>query len=245
MIPIFIISFNRLTCLKRLIERLQDLGQTNLVVIDNASTYPPLLDYYQEIDQRIQVIRMGLNCGHNVLRMLCGNPQFLERYRLDQTDYAYTDSDILPVEECPRDFIDKFRSILIRYPQVSKVGFSLKIDDLPDTFAARAELVFWEMQFWKEKIRDLEFDVDLYPSPIDTTFAVRRAHTLPGWSGGCFRVGEPYTARHLPWYIDDDDLSDEDKFYRETALPKETHFPGRYKMIEGVLSPVREEKMVV
>ena len=47
-IPIIINNFNRLTYLKDLIFFLEKNGYVNIVVIDNASTYPPLLEYYKQ-----------------------------------------------------------------------------------------------------------------------------------------------------------------------------------------------------
>ena len=41
-IPIIINSFNRLTTLKQLISSLEQRGLTNIYILDNNSTYPPL-----------------------------------------------------------------------------------------------------------------------------------------------------------------------------------------------------------
>lgn len=40
-VPIFINSFNRVNCLRQLIQWLQTHGYRRIFVIDNASTYPP------------------------------------------------------------------------------------------------------------------------------------------------------------------------------------------------------------
>ena len=37
--------------------------------------------------------------------------------------------------------------------------------------------------------------------------------------GRSLRTGPPFVARHLPWYIDPLNLSDEDRYYREHADP--------------------------
>jgi len=68
-IPIFINSRDRLNCLKLLIEWLLKAGYKNLIILDNDSSYPPLLDYYRglEADSRIRVVRLGKNLGHKAL----------------------------------------------------------------------------------------------------------------------------------------------------------------------------------
>ena len=45
-IPVIINNFNRLEYLKKLIESLEIRGYRNIYIIDNLSTYPPLLQYY-------------------------------------------------------------------------------------------------------------------------------------------------------------------------------------------------------
>jgi hypothetical protein len=214
--------------LKRLIDRLLEMGQERIIIIDNGSNYDPLLNYYQEIGNSFEILRMEKNHGYKVFTNLCRDPQFFTRYKLDQENFMYTDCDIVPCEECLPDFVDKWNDILGRYPDIKKVGFGLKIDDLPDSFEAKERLIRWESQFWIDKIHDDETGIDLYPAAIDTGFAMRRANTIPGWTNLSFRTGFPYVARHLPWYIDNNNLSEENQNYIRTASEFDTHFPGRY-----------------
>jgi len=101
-LPIFINSRDRLNCLKLLIEWLLRAGYNNLIILDNDSSYPPLLEYYRglDADSRIRVVRLGNNLGHKAL-WDCG---ILEELDI-KTPYAYTDSDVLPIEECPDNFV--------------------------------------------------------------------------------------------------------------------------------------------
>ena len=53
-IPIFVISYNRLTCLKLLVDYLCKHGYVkNIVIIDNASTYAPLLEYLDSVQVKM------------------------------------------------------------------------------------------------------------------------------------------------------------------------------------------------
>ena len=46
-VPIIINNRDRLTTLRNMINSLQNMGYKNLYIIDNESTYPPLLSYYK------------------------------------------------------------------------------------------------------------------------------------------------------------------------------------------------------
>ena len=228
---IFIISFNRLTMLRRLIDRLTEMRQERIIIIiDNHSNYKPLLDYYEGIRDSFEIIRLQENHGFRIMSKLYGNRHFRETYGLEKNNFIYTDCDVIPSAECPSDFIEKFNAILKKYDTITKVGLGIKIDDLPDSFTAKKKVMRWEAQFWEREIIDDEIGVKLYSAPIDTTFSCQRANTIPGWTESCFRVGNPYVAQHLPWYIDDNNLSDEDQHYLMTARRWETHFPNRYAM---------------
>ena len=87
-VPIFVNSFNRLTCLRRLLEWLCAAGHRRIFVIDNASTYPPLLDYLGEVERHhlATVIRLPENVGHLAI-WACG---LLDRLGIT-SEYVYTD----------------------------------------------------------------------------------------------------------------------------------------------------------
>ncbi len=229
MIPIFLISYNRPTVLRACIERFQQLGQERIIVLDNCSNYEPLLDYYSGL-RGVQVVRLRQNYGSKVMGLLWNSLR--QEFGLDKTHYAYTDGDVVPTEDCPSDFLDLFISLLAADETVNKVGFGLKIDDLPSTFKARDDLVVWESQFWKKEITFKGFP--FYRAAIDTTFAVRRPGSSPGWTPKAIRSGSPYLVRHLPWYIDTERLSSEDLNYIRTmhapTMGHNSHFPGRYDL---------------
>lgn len=202
--PIIINNFNRLSCLRRLLESLSTRGYENLYVIDNNSTYEPLLSFY--IEQALRVFYLNENVGYLALWQTGIDKNFICDH------YVYTDPDIELVPECPDDFIAHFRDVLCRYPDVDKVGFGLEIDDLPPTYGLRADVVKHERQLLKDCV-----EPGLYRAPIDTTFALYR----PGAAGGSWlpsmRTGRPYLARHLPWYADPSHPDDEEVNYRRTA----------------------------
>ncbi len=202
--PVIINNFNRLNYLQQQISWLEKAGMKNIFIIDNNSTYPPLLEFYK--NNRYTIFRIDKNVGHLALWKTHIYKWFENAY------YIYTDPDIIPIKECPSDAVNYFREVLERYPKIGKVGFALKIDDLPDFYPLKQKVIEWEKKFWEKEIEQ-----DLYNSIIDTTFALYRANTKGDHTLPALRTGGRYVARHLSWYINYNNLSEEDKFYAESA----------------------------
>ncbi len=211
-IPIYIISFNRLTMLKQLVNCLEEKGYTNVQIIDNQSTYPPLLEYYNSISNKVHYL--DKNYGHMAF-WNCG--QFEDVIKNEY--YVVTDSDILPVEDCPDDFIELFYEILNKNPHFTKVGFSLKIDDIPDTNKQKKFIVRWESEFYKLKYK-YKFknkDFNVYDADIDTTFALYKPNINTKKFGVAIRTGYPYQSIHQPWYRDSSIVTEEELYYQKHA----------------------------
>jgi len=121
--------------------------------------------------------------------------------------FVVTDPDVVPDELCPSTALEHFASLLERHPEIDKVGFGLRIDDLPSTYAHRAHVIAWESQFWTTEV-----EPGVYAAPIDTTFALYR----PGFghsNNRALRTGAPFVARHTPWYLDSDNPTYEQTWY--------------------------------
>lgn len=205
-IPIFIISYNQLDNLRNLIEYLSSRGYSNLNIVDNASNYPPLLDYLEKIRDEFRVFKMDKNYGYRVFWLK--KSTFEEKLK---GYYAITDPDILPHKDCPVDFMHVFLQILESYSGIDKVGFGLRIDDIPETNPRKNEILKWEQKFWKNPTPCGNFYAD-----IDTTFALYRpGHNHISYKG--IRTKKPYLARHMGWYIDPANLSENESFYQATA----------------------------
>ena len=65
-IPILINSFNRLDCLRGLVDWLRGAGYADIIIIDNASSFPPLLSYLERLERkkRATIVRLEANFGH-------------------------------------------------------------------------------------------------------------------------------------------------------------------------------------
>jgi predicted O-methyltransferase YrrM len=211
-IPVFIVCRDRLTYLRQLLEWLGRAGLEEIYLLDNDSRFPPLLDFYSSCPH--EVIRLNRNMGRLCLFAVDGLTA-----RIGRRPFVYTDPDVVPVEECPLDAMDRFSNLLTRYPSVSKVGFGLKIDDIPHHYRHRRAVLRWERQFWRTEV-----EPGVFAAPLDTTFALYR--DCREFSFEALRTGAPYLARHMTWYTDDRELTVEEHFYRQRLASDTDESPG-------------------
>ena len=178
--------------------------------MDNGSTYAPLLEYYETTPHT--VVRLGENVGH----LAPWTHAVIERYA--SGPYVVTDPDVVPIEQCPKDAVAYLLYLLERHPSYTKAGLGLMIDDIPLHYALATYVRSWEAQHWDHEIAPGVFD-----APVDTTFAVYRPGH-PFTKSPALRTATPYLVRHLPWYVDSSNISDEERYYRTHALKNTTNW---------------------
>lgn len=203
--PIIINNFNRVKSLRGLLKWLEDAGYNNIHIIDNASTYPPLLDYYDQINFPVY------KCQNLGAHALWKNSELWNKIKWGL--YVYTDSDVVPMDSCPSNFVEQAVLYFQRFPSIQKIGLSLEINDLPDSYAKKTDVLAWEGQYWQKKIDSFLFD-----AAVDTTFAVYKPFAKGGWWIKSGRLDRPYTASHTPWYENSQSLTDEERFYRHSVI---------------------------
>lgn len=203
--PIIINNFNRLTYLKDLIDKLKDLGYNNLYVLDNNSSYEPLLKYYDT--NPCKIIRLKKNLGHLSFTKSGVYKQFKNKF------FVYTDSDILPNVHCPENFMEYLYEIMMKY-KASKVGFAIKFEDLPDSYALKKFVELNHKKLWENQLEE-----NVYKARIDTTFALHFPNMSVGWSliGKHLRIGGNCVCKHQPWYVDSKNLTEEEINYINTS----------------------------
>jgi hypothetical protein len=207
--PIYIIARDRLDLgLRQLVEWLRRAGMTSITIIDNASTWKPLLAFYESSAMDgVNLIRRSDNLGHEVFWRLDLHLQQSGRY-------IVSDCDVVPDPQCPLDLVRKMLEVAERY-HPAKVGPAIRIDDLPAYYDQRDHMRFCESDYWVRKYPE----GDCWNAAIDTTFALYES----GWTrwpladqGGVqhVRLDFPYVVRHRPWYSQSDNLSAEERYYR-------------------------------
>ena len=185
---------DRVTPLRTLVTWLEGHGLDRIVLVDNASTYPPLLKYLDQ--SRHHVVRLDHNLGH----LAPWRSSVIDTHVGPDEYYVETDCDVIPEQFCPGDVLALLRNVLDRYPEHCKAGLGLRIDNLPRRFRHRSDVFRWEQQFWNTVVAaDHDGWPPLYEAPIDTTFAMYRPSAPPSLDLA-IRTGFPYVARHAPWY---------------------------------------------
>ena len=201
-IPVFIVNRNRLHALQRLVQWLLDTGTRRVVILDNASNYAPLLQWYQALPSGANVLQLPDNHGPYVLWQQ-------GVHRVLDTPYVLTDSDVVPASFCPADLIGTLLAQLERFPDAKKVGPALRIDNLPDHYAEVDTVRKWESQFWERPVAP-----GVFAAPIDTTFALYPPRAEFSNEPCNLRLGHPYIVEHTPWYVDEAAPGEEELHYR-------------------------------
>jgi hypothetical protein len=203
-IPVIINNRNFLTWPKAMVERIKEYdGVGEIIIVDNDSTYPPLLEWYATNPCRIERLNDNLGMGapwvSEVVKQLNGAP------------YVLTDPD-MGLEDTPDDTLlylfDKLNSL-----QLDKVGLGLDWQIVEKKSPYYERLNLYEKSRWSNSpVKD-----GVYTEvQIDTTFALYNVdHYFIGGGSTPF----PYVARHYPWEfsIEEARNSEEFMYYMDNA----------------------------
>lgn len=186
-----IIAYNQPTYIKNMVSQLEKLT-SDIVIIDNNSNSPSLLDYYDNAYNHT-LLRMNSNVGHTVYMS-----DFVQKLVGDI--YLLTDPDLEFNPRLPDDCLQNLMAISEHF-QSHKVGFSLLIDaeDIrTDISYFGHSIKEWESAFWKNRLLyPANPSLELYEASIDTTFClINRRFYNPA-----IRIAGDYTCKHLPWHI--------------------------------------------
>ena len=199
MFPIVINNRNRLTTTKKMVEHLFVLNpKQEIIILDNESSYQPLIDWYKEVDKKVD-IRYLKNEGHLAI-WATGIYKELGEY------FIYTDSDLELNQNMPDDYQSVMYNLLQKY-EMNKVALAIKIDDLPNNYRYKNQVIRNEGRWWLEQV-----EPDVYKADTDTTFALMR--NIGDNTYRSLRIAKnDFICRHIPFYIDLDNLDEEEKYY--------------------------------
>jgi hypothetical protein len=196
-IPIVIIAYNNYTFVKNFVNQIKNI--TNKVIIfDNASTYPPQLEYYNELEKedkdKYEICRFTENHGHNVC------------YKFIDTlpdVFCMSDPDLLLNPQMPINVAEHLLAISEKFGS-GKVGLALDISDhhlfiKENNYGGLVYNI--ESQYYSPEKKILEDPYELYIAGIDTTFClINKKYDISMSHFKNIRVGGVFTAKHLPWY---------------------------------------------
>ncbi len=192
-ITALIVGYNQLTYIRDMVNQLEKYT-SDIVVVDNASDFPPLLEYYEN-DFKYTLLKQKTNRGHIVylddfLQKLVGNP------------YLLTDPDLTFNPNLPDNFISQLIEISENL-RFYKVGFALCID--AEDLRTDISFVGFERGYWTRPIvYPQNQKSELYHAPIDSTFCLINKRYPDdfdpkiGWNH-C-RVAGDFTCIHRPWH---------------------------------------------
>jgi glycosyltransferase involved in cell wall biosynthesis len=210
--PVIIPSFNQLYYIKNTIKQLKRFGLENFIILDNGSTYRPLIKWFTGTP--IPVIINSKNPGPRdffVNQEIWGK---LPNY------FIVTDPDL----EYPNAIPDSLVSDLIEISEEhkwAKVALGLYKEDAKNMVPMVKD---WEVDYWKNVIAETKTKDPIYEAKTDTTFAlynkkfVTRPYDL-SWDGNFFtapRVCGKYLCKHWGWYYKKPVPKDEYAFYKNT-----------------------------
>lgn len=218
MLPVFVIVRDRFEQLRQTVDRLEKAEGIDIILVDNQTTYGPTVEYLKNSPH--QVVHLNDNYAHHA-PWTCG---------LVPSDsyYVVTDPDVKLVDQCPTDWVLYFQELLEMFPNFLKVGVSLQIDNLPDHYNFKQSVIAHETQFWQNQICQHK-NVPIYNAPIDTTLAMYRPGR-PFNLGPALRTGWPYSAEHLAWYVDSENLTEDEVYYRTHANRQIASWPYSHSL---------------
>lgn len=235
MIPIFILTYERLTVLKKSIQSYYDCIKTpfEIVIIDFGSTYEPTLEYLRNLEhEKVKVYwKEKIFCKVAVNRPVQEAIQdYFENH--SASNYVVTDPDIA-LDNTEGDVLEVYAYLLEKSPAIPIVGPMLRIDDIPDYFPNKQGVIDWEARLnWRglRNIHSIQYKDKIVKyishTRLDTTFRMNRAGTLWKRSKRAFRVLPPYGSKHLDWYLDPKNLTEDHKYYMEHAVEGISHSFG-------------------
>jgi glycosyltransferase involved in cell wall biosynthesis len=169
----------------------------DIIIVDNGSTYPPLIHWYDR-QTLVEVVRCE-NLGHGGAWVSGVVEKLGSKY------YVVTDSD-MGIEDTPDDTLMVLMEKLEKHPYIRKVGLGLDWQIVKHESPYYNRLNLYEKDRWeKSKIID-----DIYVNvEIDTTFAM---YNVGNYFIGGGSLTFPYVARHYPWELTKAEYENNDEF---------------------------------
>jgi len=219
MIPIFVISSDRLKFLKESIQSYYDCIKTpfEIIIIDFGTSYEPTLEYLEHLEEKkIKVYwndKISYKGSLNLIR-----PIVKDYFKTHlASNYVMTDPDIV-LDNVEGDVLDVYAYLLKKFHKITVAGPMLRIDDIPDCYPLKEKLISKSLEstYQRRKVLTIPYEnkvIKYIIASIDTTFGMRRAGEdfwRHRWGA---RVLSPYSARHLEWYLDPKNLTEDQKYY--------------------------------
>jgi hypothetical protein len=214
-IPIIIICYNNYRYVENTILQILKINKDynkNIIILNNASTCVDTIKYLKNLAD-VYVIDHIQNFGPWI--WLDNNRPI---YDILPNKFILTDPDLKFNKNIPSNFIEILANLSDKY-KTSKIGFALDISDhekfymTTDCMGISSNTLYInEKKYWDSKINDNN-EYELYNAAIDTTFSLINKENVANGSTLDIRVAGNFTAKHIPWYIDNEIYNVYDNYY--------------------------------
>lgn len=197
------------------IKTFDNVGE--IIIFDNCSTYQPLLDWYKT--NPCEIVYSDFNRGH------CGPWDFGLFNGRGFEYYIVTDPD-MDLSITPKNCLTVLQEKLEKHKEFDRIGLSiLDFKDPIPNVPHYDWLNHIYHEFWDQTKKE---DGLLKGHIFDTTFGMY--HIDRHKSGPSCSLDFPYSVRHLPWSITEDQLNDLEKYnYEYFNYLKTAHNSSSYK----------------
>lgn len=235
MVPVYINNFNRFDYLLAILqefERFHKVMPIRVTVVDNASTLPSLLEWYDD-PIGMWTYSLSFNRGTND-----GPRGYYRAMKHKDPYYIVCDPDI-DFSTAPDDLFELLIRGLVDNKEILKTGPSLRISDVPSEHPFYRQIMDVEGKFFTNSLDDRWWHAQL-----DTTCIACRTGQGFGY-GPALRAKAPYDVRHLPYYYIPGKLTEEEVYYLDNLPDKHKHgiywstlmSTGTYSTVPGLLEP--------
>jgi GR25 family glycosyltransferase involved in LPS biosynthesis len=208
-IPILIICYNNYKYVENTITQLISINKNyknNIIIVNNSSTESDTRLYLDKIRTTFTVLDRANN-GPWI-----DETRNTDLYKQLPDKYILTDPDLEFNKNLPNNFIEILSELSDKY-NCKKIGFALDISDYDkmyqyNDYLFEQNIYDHENQFWRNKIDNKDYI--LYTASMDTKFFLYNKKY--GCSEMSIRIAGNFTAKHLPWYIDNNLLTIEEKY---------------------------------
>lgn len=191
-IPVIINNRNLLTYPKQMVETLQGFADVgDIIIVDNSSTYPPLLDWYAT--KPCKIIKTNLS---SYLTPWDINLPIELKSRF----YIVSDPD-LDLSITPKDTVVYLKEKINHEQTYDKIGLSLKNYNVSESSPYHMFLKAWSATTWDTN--SIKNGL-LTNHKIDTTFAIYDIKRNP--RGESCATYLPYSVNHIPWNFTNQDI---------------------------------------
>ena len=143
---------------------------------------------------------------------------YLGRYK-DINNYVLSPDDLVFNKNC-NDIFNVWKYLLDKFTNLNVVSSNLDIYDIPDSYMRKKEVFCYH----EDRFQKADVNIDIYNrkeikfiyAGVDMFGMYRRDFIFKRMNSG-IRTCEPYTVKHLPWYIDFNNMSYDETYYRMTA----------------------------